>query len=383
MMNRFQRWWRRVRGVGVSLTGASISWGPDEPDRELVAELKTALDDPRVDKLVPTALISYYAKKKSTLQFFRNRETVFPILHKEEWIADPLAHPTGLHPRLTLAGRRPPLKHPKLANEYRVAIGELNRHFEDNPVFAASAIGSVEGDGIVPIDVQIAKYSDYVFTAEILNAELRLGLGRFSQTVGRDAFPIRDYVGLLDLDRYIAKIGLNVLTVKRRGSEQRFYVMDRSLMVMQRPLEYPNAIHVVPAGTVQPEGKEFRDNIELSLAATLIREFGEEFLGSAKKAQLILPQALTSGSAKFLITGLGIDALTHKLEICSLLLLENEFPLGDGQIESDEGLIKTVNRKELEAIGKQVNETLPAGALAIWQGLRYVDALLHSDNAER
>ncbi|MCK5114389.1 MAG: hypothetical protein KAR11_06475 [Phycisphaerae bacterium] len=378
MMTRFRRLLRRLRGIGVSLTGLSLSWGPKELDRELVAELKHALDNPEVEKLIPEALISYYAKnvdKGASLQLFQNKATTFPILKKHEWIADPFRHPTGLHPRLTLTGRESPLAHPELAREYREAISELNYHFVENPIFAASKIGSVGEDGAVPIEVKMSRYADYVFTAEILNAELCLKLVRSGLTESRNAFPLRDNVGILNLDRYVAKIGLNVLTAKYTGSEYQFYVMDRSFMVMRRPLEYPNAIHVVPAGTVQPEGEEFRDNAELSLEMTLVREYAEEFFKSDLNARTHLQQALKAGSSKFLITGLGIDALTHKLEICGLLLLEKESPLGDEQIRSPEGLIKPVSRDELEVIGQQVKTTLPAGAVAIWQGLRYLDVL--------
>jgi len=376
MLGKLKRWLRKLRGIGFS--GISFSWAPEEPDRSLIAELKRALDNPDIDQLIPEALISYYAKnvaKGASLQLYQNQATTFPILKKDEWIADPIRHPTGLHPRLTLAGRERPLAHPGLAREYREAIRELNHHFDDNPVFAASKIGTVGEDGTVPIEVKMSKYSDYVFMAEILNAELRLKLTRYGLTESRNALPLRDNVGILNLDRYIAKIGLNVLTAKCMGSEHQFYVMDRSLMVMRRPLEYPNAIHVVPAGTVQPEGEEFRDNNELSLETTLVREYAEEFFASDLTARTYLQQALKSGSARFFVTGIGIDALTHKLEICGLLLLENEYPLGDERILSSEGLIKSVNRNELEVIGQQASRTLPAGAVAIWQGLRYLNTL--------
>lgn len=373
-----RRWSRRVRGVGLPFGFGSISFGPDEIDRVLVAELKRTLDDSTIDGLVAKSLLAYYPRmsiNRHSLECFAYRGTTFPILTKNEWLADPLLHPAGIHPKFTLSGRKKPLDPPPLAREYGEALRELDRQIDNNPIFAASAIGTVNDSAEIEVEVKLAKYLDYVFTAEILNAELRLELGRSGTGLDKNALRLRKKVEVLELDRYVAKIGLNVLTTTRVGSNDRFYVMDRSLMVMRRPLEYPNAVHVAPAGTVQPKGKEFRDMTELELETTLAHEFAEEFFASNFDMEVKLQQALKLGSANFFVTGVGIDALTHKLEICGLLVLESGSFLGDDPIESPEGRIRSVCRDELEEIANQSDTTLPAGALAIWQGLRYIDAL--------
>ena len=373
-----------IETIGIILAILGLIFAFETPRRSFIGLFRKntpieflvqAIEDTDVEEKLAEYLISYYQKAgllPAGTSLYRNSDTTYPIIVRDEWVSNPAQTPSGISVQLNLIGRRGPILYPKLAHEFKQALEKMNREVHDNPAYAVESI-LTDGNRIL-LNVKIAHYFDYVFTAQILDAELRLGLahGRLnSKTLEH-----RKTIGVLNFDRYMAKVGLNVLCTYISEDEPVFLLMDRSTMVMNRPLEYPNAIHVVPAGTVQPTGRELTNDGDLSLTNTLIREWAEELWGDDDNAKTLLADDLRLGSAKFILTAIGVDALTQKIEVCGLLVLFRAFtPV---TIQSPEGVIRRVSRKELEARALDVQRILPAGALAIWQGLKHLDQSLAS-----
>jgi len=195
----------------------------------------------------------------------------------------------------------------------------------------------------------------------------------------RFGLKLRDQIKVGEFGNYVCKIGLNILTVERNIDGDRFFIMKRENMNKVRPLEYPNANHVVPAGTVQSGalGKAFdshEGDDDLSLKNTLYREFAEELFGEETVHQDRLKESHESGEVKFIITGMGIDAGSQKFEIAALLVTPDSYMTGFRSARK-EGSNQVVNRDELIKLATEVKKIIPAGAMAIFQGLKYLDSI--------
>lgn len=373
---RLKQYLDRLRGGGISLPyfGLNLPTNMNEPSMSLVADFISVLKDHTLDTQLIEFLCNYYCQQTNALGVkpYLHGEFQFPILTTKEWIAGALGHANGFDVSLKLKGTITPLPQTGYEREYRSAIKELGLSFKDNSAFAVKDIATFHGSSKIKIKTTAALYSDYVFSAEYMNAELRLTLREAERTGRKIRLPVREKVGVGNFDRYMCKIGLNALTVNTATNLRRYYAMDRSAMVMNRPLEYPNAIHVVPAGTIQPVGKNYSGSHELKLTNTLAHEYAEEFFNSDPDAKERLLRLLSTGEAKFIVTALGLDALTQKLEICGLLFVPDP-NLPQKETMSCEGLIVPTDRVGLERFARDTRKMLPAGALSIWEGIRYLD----------
>ncbi len=370
---------RRLKGVSVStpLVGVGLEFKSTDVDDEKVKNIERVLEEPALEAQIPGALMRYYAATRD-FKLYSVKNLTYPIFTKSNWLAQPSAirHESGLEIKLSLTGRSSPFRFPAWAKEYEAAIRNCDRQFDDNPAFCAKRIIQDSQSRTISIEVQLAKYSDYVFSAQILDPELRLALSEGISCTHSNDLPYRKTLTVGNLDPHMTKIGLNVMTVQQTSNGPIFYLMDRSTMLFRRPLEYPNAIHVAPAGTVQPEGREYHDNSELELISTLVREWSEEFFQNRPEPIRRLRDQIASRQAMFTVTALGLDALSLKLEICGLL----EVPSGTlplTPIECSEGTIRPFRPHELLAHASQVDRILPAGALAIWHGLNFLGAKQH------
>ena len=271
-MRDFKKYLKRINSVGTPLF--SIGWAPstDDLDAELIDHLVETLESPDIEDKIAESLVFYYqhiAPLPVGTSLYQNSDKTYPIIVRNDWISNPSLTPDGITVSLELQGRRGVIRYPELAREFRQALKTLDREAHDNPAYAVESILN-NGNGII-LSVKVAHYFDYIFTAQILDAELRLNLSHNSALTPQ-TLKHRSDVGVLNFDRYMAKVGLNVLVAYISDNEPTFLLMDRSAMVMKRPLEYPNSVHVVPAGTVQPTGQELFDDADLSLSNTLVRE---------------------------------------------------------------------------------------------------------------
>ena len=354
-------------------------------------DLADAFDDDGLIAKMPAALLSYYRERLigSGYSIYRAGEEEFPILTMESWIPSPAEHPNGIFPTLELPDKKSrAFKTSALGDIYIAAAKEKGQFFEKNDIYALEEIGAVGDNGDVMLQVEISDYEKFVRSSQVLNAELLLHLkhrsegGNFlSKFLANKRFgsDLRDSIVVGDFKNYACKIGLNVLTVERNIDSDRFFVMDRGHRNSKRPLEYPNAIHVVPAGTIQPQTLGRKSNSydgpeDLLITNTLYREFAEEMFEDEVVHQNRLMQSVESGEVKFVVTGMGIDAASQKFEISALLITPDGYMAGFKSSES-EGRNKAVNRDELTKYATNVTKIIPAGAMAIFQGLRYLDSI--------
>ena len=354
-------------------------------------DLATAFDDDELIASMPEALLNYYRERLigSGYSIYGAGGKEFPILTMESWIPNPAEHPNGIFPVLELPEKKSrAFKTSALGDIYIAAAKEKGQFFEKNDIYALEKISSVSAKGDVILQVEISDYESFVRSSQVLNAELLLYLkhrskgGNFlSKFLANRSFrsDLRDSIVVGDFTNYVCKIGLNVLTVERNIDSDRFFVMDRGHRNSKRPLEYPNAIHVVPAGTIQPQTLGRKSNSydgpnDLLITNTLYREFAEELFEDEIMYQDRLMKSVESGEVKFFVTGMGIDAASQKFEISALLITPEGYMAGFKSSES-EGRNQVVNRDELTKYATNVTKIIPVGAMAIFQGLRYLDSI--------
>ncbi len=149
-----------------------------------------------------------------------------------------------------------------------------------------------------------------------------------------------DKDGLLDSRLKCLKVGIsNVTLLKDPVGGYRFLLALRGKSV----LEFPDAYHVVPAGTYEPSRKEaFYDQREREPVYTVIRELYEEcFLGDKKGEYDLDPYPLDQvlkfraildavtllerpENAEFRVCGVYVDYYNAKVEMTTCLVIHDE-----------------------------------------------------------
>jgi len=381
-----------VERYGRHTSHYAKSKGFEHGDAEIFEDLMATFDDIDLIEKVPEAVLNYYRDKlKGTeFSFFEAGGREFPIIKKESWTPNPLEFPQGIFPELKLLkGRNNKINdNSAFGDIYIKAAREKGQSIYPDDLYALDKISEVDSSGVVTLDVKISDYEKFVRASQILNPELLLHLmhtsaakNSISTSLAKKRFglKLRDQIKVGEFGNYVCKIGLSVLTVERNIDGDRFFIMERENMNKVRPLEYPNAKHVVPAGTVQSGvlGKDFdshEDDDDLLLENTLYREFAEELFGEEVVHQDRLKESDESGEVKFIITGMGIDAGSQKFEIAALLVTPDGY-MTDFRSSKKEGKNRVVNREELIKIATEVKKIIPAGAMAIFQGLKYLDSI--------
>ena len=381
-----------VERYGRHTSHYAKSKGFENGDAEIFEDLMATFDDIDLIEKVPEAVLNYYRDKlKGTeFSFFEAGGRKFPIIKKESWTPNPLEFPQGIYPELKLLkGRNNKINdNSAFGDIYIKAAREKGQSIYPDDLYALDKISEVDSNGVVTLDVKISDYEKFVRASQILNPELLLHLmhtsaakNSISTSLAKKRFglKLRDQIKVGEFGNYVCKIGLSVLTVERNIDGDRFFIMERENMNKVRPLEYPNAKHVVPAGTVQSGvlGKDFdshEDDDDLLLENTLYREFAEELFGEEVVHQDRLKESDESGEVKFIITGMGIDAGSQKFEIAALLVTPDGY-MTDFRSSKKEGKNRVVNREELIKIATEVKKIIPAGAMAIFQGLKYLDSI--------
>lgn len=359
-------------------------------DREIFEDLKKAFDDLPLMQKLPQATIDYYKEKStSPYSFYAPDEKQYPILKRDEWIPDPAKLPNGIFPTLELKPdfiKNASIDSGEFGTTYLDVAVNTGQVINDFDIYSLEQVSAMSPEGGVVLDVAMSSYKRFVLSSQVLNPELLLALfheqernNSGSLTIKKRplSLPLRNKIGIFELEKYVCKIGLSVLTVERDTSGDHFFIMTRSQQLGTRPLEYPNATHVVPAGTVQPLIDNFHDDESLLIKTTLFKEFAEEFFNSSQERLEKLKQDISSAisEVKFIITGMGIDAATQKFEITGLLIVPEGYMTGFSTKAAGEGRNAVVSREELIKCAEAVEKIIPAGAMAIFQGLKYLDSI--------
>jgi hypothetical protein len=228
----------------------------------------------------------------------------------------------------------------KAGQSYVNLLQALGRPLEDLPVYCLSCL-QIRSDGLIKIDCGMGTYFDTIRTCDALGWELLTTLGT-SQTYQIKALvkrlKLRNYVHHLSRDPLrdpagrSAAIGISTVVMFNRGHDYGVILARRS---SQGVAVNEDLYHVAPSAMFQPA---VGDQNDFSVVHNTYREYLEELFGlkEAKKAPAVLSydyfynnpnlrflrDLITRGDASFLLTGIAVDLLNLRPEICTLIRIE-------------------------------------------------------------
>lgn len=241
----------------------------------------------------------------------------------------------------------------------------------------------------------LGKYYDMLATCGALERELRdSALDRFIRLPARAQFhrQVGPNEALSSGRGRDAAVGVATLIVFNDNGVYKAILAQRSRRAATDPLFY----HVIPAFIFQPSDDSFQHAGEWSVRHQIYREYLEELFGMAENtaperddyfaqhpALLDLQSRMARGGAALYLTGLVLNLLTLRPEICALLLIHDPdwFPAisqgGEWTIhaaESEDGRLITVpienDEAFLGALPPDIHLTMPPQAVgAVWLGI--------------
>lgn len=236
-------------------------------------------------------------------------------------------------------------------------------------------------------------YSSYINTCEALGMELSSWRSLNPQQVPPAAAQLTlrgapDQI--YELGRRAAVPGVNTLLVVAGAKQAQFYLHERSGKVA----EAEGALHVVPAGTFQPDSYDgaFQSR-DFSLSRTVWRELAEELLGmnelgvARREGQnflddprlKLLMSGLREGHAQLFYLGFGFDPLTTKPEILTCLLLRDELAKRWSFTDNYEGRYFVADfTPDVVSRYSRDRRMLPAGEACLYQALQLREPLMAS-----
>jgi hypothetical protein len=185
-------------------------------------------------------------------------------------------------------------------------------------------------------------YFESLATSEVLDAELMRALAPAPErSVSLEALPRRSWIHdhavdpVLDGSGRSAALSVATVTMYRSSDHYEVVLSPRASWVARHKLYN----HVAPSGIFQPFNRSSASSErEFSVRTTLLRELLEELYGredydrrgqrllqdpASEPEVLALEAMLKSGSAELLYTGVSINLLTLRPEICTLLLIHD------------------------------------------------------------
>jgi len=287
---------------------------------------------------------------------------------------------------------------------------ECEKNIWDQETFDLYAM--YQKNGILEFTCCMGMYSNFAQTYELVQKELY-----YNFVCGKHDFALRKTINFAHLEDYHsrpAKIGLNVCLVMKRpdGGDTLFIHKRRETLV-----EYPGFYHVIPAGTFQPVTTVDRDK-QFNFTYSIAREILEELFNMEEADKTfrkddpmkifslpvtrqglptIVPGKILFGenpdldktftnNFDLVPTGFLVDILSFKPELLFFMYVKNPeiYRILDDYIEKNwegEGIFKCditgykYNRNAYKFIEPliTVDYFLPAGAVAICEGLKYYE----------
>lgn len=215
-----------------------------------------------------------------------------------------------------------------LYDEAHLAERRASRHISNGLCYDATRLHL----NPLKLDAHLGRYFDMVATCDALDHELRDFNGFIPL---RDALhrTISPQDALLDCRGRSATVGAAVLTVFNDGSTYQAIVAHRAANLAVGA----GMFHVVPAFVVQPIVDA---QAEWSLQLQILREYGEELFAMPEHDALdsapttpdyfltnphiqALTSMFTDGRAELHATGIVLNLLSMRFELCSLLLIHD------------------------------------------------------------
>ena len=260
----------------------------------------------------------------------------------------------------------------------------------------------------------MGRYFDALDTCDALGWELRLNIDKLqSRSVAAfesffdECLPLRKRLHtevpdfLRNGSRRSVALGGAVLLAYLRGDEYHLWMMKRSESGVA---VYSNLLHVIPSYMMQPKTRYFVQE-EFSVLYNSVREYGEEIFKLSEPTpsghpdriynpethwpNFYLRELLNSGEAQLYLSGMTIDALNLRPEVCMVLLIRTPawYPtitphidfnpewIGDDDLDTPDKVIRPfILRASDEEMVRERPEIEPAnmvppGAAAFWLGV--------------
>lgn len=243
---------------------------------------------------------------------------------------------------------------------YHRAMRDLDRPrlFENRVCYRLLGVAS-ESSGM-RLDIGQMCYFDMIDVGEALAHELALAAigprGRLVNQVDWSALPFRRMIpDPFNLAAYPLMLSISTLTMRHASSGTTFLLLRRS------PAKVAIAggmLSVMPTGVFQPSSVvSALNSLDFSLWHNMMREYSEEFLGSAEhdgdgppidyantEPFRAMDQARREGKIRVHCLGVGIDALNYVSDLLTVAVFDNDIfdHLFDNLVEdNDEGSIVT------------------------------------------
>jgi len=254
------------------------------------------------------------------------------------------ANPEALRGRLV----KPPADRPVYERRVLEAVRRRGASIWNGNTFSLAELRTDAQGRAVSFDAYLGSYFDMVCSADYLEYEMLAALIRSSfRPIGLEELPARNRALSMAADPLScllsgggvdATISISTLVVYKRNGRYWMICEVRSESVA----EYGALYHVAPSFIFQPVVSPTSDNLqtEWNIRHNIFREYLEE-LFDVPEAQMskrsvsaeyfyahpnlrYLRGLLANGSARLWGVGLSFNLLTHRPEICTLLIIDDE-----------------------------------------------------------
>ena len=333
------------------------------------------------------------------------RSTRLTLLTATEWMPNRLLGIDDIHLELKNAQLPYATRNATFADRLR---DELGRRVDNNTTFRLMRVES--NTPSLRLSFSLGRYADYLNSSEALTWELALAARKFvgagrtfePRSVAESlagVLPLRAQLDPFDFMNRSAAAGISTLTILAHSDHSRDVFLTH--LRGTRQAEGSGTLHVVPAGMFQPLNQ---DNAfaatEFSLRRNVLREFGEELLdkeeliqeqGSVNPDQPFtedsdlraLKDLFDTGGADLRFLGIGLDPVTLKPEILTLLIVDDDRRerLGIRYRSNWEGTYRVVAFSRLELIRKLMDPlVLSAGAGCLLRAVLLFDEVQSAVN---
>lgn len=212
----------------------------------------------------------------------------------------------------------------------------------NNPLYAIDSLDVYPtlGKKEIHLQVKYGYYFDFINTCGYLEYEMAKNCMHRKNFHGRKNFlPERRKISadLCNFENRFAGIGINTLTILKNIQDDNTQTSHTTYILMharsQEVAEGTGAIHVVPAGSYQPQEVAYDETRSLKefevynsdLTKTVQREFEEEILGRPEFCELYNANLLKNSDIKkwsVYYLGIGIEPFNTKIEILTALIID-------------------------------------------------------------
>jgi len=334
-----------LREIAPALTAADpTTTSPNSPATAIHrgADLPNAFDYKMKQRPDLAAVAKQYYKDVDQLG-------AFPLVGRSDWLPEQLVELARVDGLKRQASPNPPSArwfHPSFLDAGETCESWSKKHnpkmqITDDVSYRLMGIDTSQGPNAPILTFARSSYFNYYNTCEAIAFELadwRVG-NMQSASPPPERLPARGAPGdVWNLERRNAVAGLNALFILHGlpGLNTVFLVHEREQRGEAQLAEAQNTLHVVPAGTFQPDGYKGGLERDFSMSRSIVRELAEELLGQKEVEEqtrmgrdflnepAVTPyrDALRDGGVKIFYLGTAFDPVTIKPEVMLVVVAD-------------------------------------------------------------